>query len=87
MAVSTKSLSDGKLTLEVVFELGGSMLESEETIQSVLNEAGTLSMANSQSRFRRQLVEPAAVRLPAEMVQYRLRVNGFAADFSCRMAT
>ena len=51
MAVSIKSRSDDRLTLEVVFELGGSMLESEEAIQSVLNEAGTLATGEALRRF------------------------------------
>ncbi len=39
-------------------------------------------MANSSSGFHRQLVESAAVGLPAETMERRLRVKAFTADVS-----
>ena len=51
MAVSIKGRSGDRLTLEVEFDLSGSMLDSEESIQVALNEAGTVATGEALKRF------------------------------------
>ena len=66
----------------------GSMLSGNLTLQQpfFLELTGS-GVANSYSRCHRQLVEFAAVRLPAETVECCLPINAFATDFSWRLAT
>lgn len=51
MAVLIKARSGEKLTVEVEFDLSGSMLDSEVAIRAALNEAGTLATGEALKRF------------------------------------
>lgn len=42
---------NGKLTIELDMELNGSMLEMEEHIQEILNEAGLLATKTAMEKF------------------------------------